>query len=142
MPAGEASWSHFAHEADIGLAASGPTLAAVFEQMATAMTGVVTDPALVRPVESTTVQCEAPDIELLLVEWLNALVFEMATQHMLFGRFEVHISGNRLTATAWGEPISRERHQPAVEIKGATYTGLSVRQQDDGAWAARCVVDV
>ncbi len=142
MPAGNGNWSHFAHEADIGLAASGPTLEAVFEQIATAMTGVITDPAQVLPTEPTAVACEAPDIELLLVEWLNALIFEMATQRKLFGRFEVRISEGRLDGVAWGETISRERHQPAVEIKGATFTGLSVRQRDDGMWTARCVVDV
>jgi len=142
MPAGAGSWSHFSHEADIGLAGSGPTLEAVFEQIATAMTGAVTDPALVQPLHRTTVHCEAPDVEMLLVEWLNALVFEMATRDMLFGRFEVRIEGNRLDGHAWGEEVSRERHQPAVEIKGATYTGLSVRRQEDGEWTACCVVDV
>lgn len=142
MPAAAGRWSHFPHQADIGLAGSGPTLDVVFEQMATAMTGAITDPALVRPVERVAVECEAPDHELLLVEWLNALVFEMATRSMLFGRFEVRIDGCRLTATAWGERISRERHRPAVEIKGATLTGLSVTQGEDGEWTARCVVDV
>ena len=134
MPtAGAGRWSHFSHEADIGLAGSGPTLESVFEQIATAMTGAVTDPALVQPLHRTTVRCEAPDIEMLLVEWLNALVFEMATRDMLFGRFKVRIEGTRLDG---------ERHQPAVEIKGATYTGLSVRRQENGEWTARCVVDV
>ena len=86
--------------------------------------------------------CESPDVEMLLIEWLNALVFEMATRDMLFGRFEVRIEGNRLDGAAWGERVSLERHQPAVEIKGATYTGLSVRRQENGEWSARCVVDV
>ena len=142
MPAAAGNWSHFSHEADIGLAASGPTAESVFEQMAMAMTGVITDPALVQPVERVTVHCESSDIELLLVEWLNALVFEMATRGMLFGRFAVRLDGDRLEATAWGEPVIRERHQPAVEVKGATYTDLSVRRQANGEWTARCVVDV
>ena len=142
MPTGAGSWSHFSHEADIGLAGSGTTVEAVFEQMAAAMTGVITDPALVRSVDGVTVHCEAPDIELLLVEWLNALIFEMATRDMLFGRFEVRIEGNRLDGEAWGEKISRERHQPAVEIKGATYTSVKVAQLDDGRWLAQTVVDV
>jgi SHS2 domain-containing protein len=33
------------------------------------------------------------------------------------------------------------RHQPAVEVKGATCTGLSVTCEN-GLWHARCVVDV
>jgi SHS2 domain-containing protein len=34
------------------------------------------------------------------------------------------------------------RHQPAVEIKGATYTELKVGRTDNGLWFAQCVVDV
>jgi tRNA nucleotidyltransferase (CCA-adding enzyme) len=41
-----------------------------------------------------------------------------------------------------GEPLDADRHQPAVEIKGATYTQLSVSENDAGTWTARCVVDV
>lgn len=142
MPTGVKSWSHFSHQADIGLSGSGPTLEAAFEQVAVAMTGVITDPVLVEPQERVDVHCEAPDRELLLVEWLNALIFEMATRGMLFARYEVHIEGDRLNGAAWGEPVSRERHKPAVEIKGATYTALAVQQDENGSWTARCVVDV
>jgi len=84
----------------------------------------------------------APDAELLLVDWLNSLIFEMVTRNMLFSRFEVHLENNRLTAQVWGEALEVARHHPAVEIKGATYTALKVAQQQDGGWLAQCVVDV
>jgi tRNA nucleotidyltransferase (CCA-adding enzyme) len=109
-------------------AAVGPTLAAAFEQAALAMTAVVTDPAGVAPALAVDIDCEAPDDELLLVDWLNALILEMAARHLLFGRFEVTLDGHRLHATAWGETVDTQRHQPAVEIKGATYTELKVGQ--------------
>src|SRR6266704_2638113 len=41
-----------------------------------------------------------------------------------------------------GEPLDRERHRPRVEVKGATYTALSVAQGPDSVWIAQCVVDV
>ena len=66
----------------------------------------------------------------------------MATRRMLFSRFEVNLDGQRLRATAWGEPVDVARHQPAVEIKGATYTELKVGRTDNGQWFAQCVVDV
>jgi SHS2 domain-containing protein len=47
-----------------------------------------------------------------------------------------------LTGAAYGEPVDRARHQPAVEVKGATHTALGVERRDDGAWIAQCVVDV
>jgi tRNA nucleotidyltransferase (CCA-adding enzyme) len=61
---------------------------------------------------------------------------------MLFGRFEVQVTPGKLNATAWGEPVDVARHEPAVEIKGATFTELRVRPTEDGGWVAQCVVDV
>jgi tRNA nucleotidyltransferase (CCA-adding enzyme) len=137
-----AGWEHFRHGADIGVRGWGPTLASAFEQTALAMIAVVTDPVSVRCNDSTEVTCEAPGAELLLYDWLNALILEMATRRIIFGRFEVAINGDRLVGHAYGEPVSRERHQPAVEIKGATMTELSVAEIAPGRWRAQCVVDV
>jgi tRNA nucleotidyltransferase (CCA-adding enzyme) len=135
-------WEHFPHQADMGVRGVGPTLAAAFEQAALAMTAVVSDPARIAAAEPVEIACEAPDAELLLVDWLNALVLEMAARHMLFARFDVALDGLRLRATAWGEAVDPDRHQPAVEIKGATYTELKVGEDASGRWFAQCVVDV
>jgi SHS2 domain-containing protein len=136
------AWEHFPHEADIGVRGRGATLAEAFEQAALAMTAAITDPALVAAREVVDIACEAPDEELLLVDWLNALVYEMATRKLLFSRFEVRSDGRRLSARAHGEPADSVRHQPAVEVKGATYTALRVAREADGSWLAQCVVDV
>ena len=135
-------WEHFPHQADMGVRGIGPTLAAAFEQAARAMTAVVTDPARVAANEAVEIRCEAPDDELLLVDWLNALILEMAARRMLFSRFKVDLDGHRLHAVAWGEPVEPARHQPAVEIKGATYTELKAGMTESGLWQAQCVVDV
>jgi tRNA nucleotidyltransferase (CCA-adding enzyme) len=135
-------WEHFAHGADIGVRGVGRTPAQAFEQAALALTAVVTDPAAVVADVHIDIGCAAPDLELLLADWLNALVYEMQVRNMLFGRFEVSLEGARLAARAWGEPVDIARHHPAVEVKGATYTELAVRQLDDGTWIAQCVVDV
>ncbi|MBT9569000.1 MAG: multifunctional CCA addition/repair protein, partial [Thiobacillus sp.] len=76
-----ARWEHFPHQADMGVRGIGPTLAAAFEQAALAMTAVVTDPDRVAADEALEIRCEAPDYELLLVDWLNALILEMAARH-------------------------------------------------------------
>jgi tRNA nucleotidyltransferase (CCA-adding enzyme) len=138
----ERRWEHFPHQADVGVRGIGGSKAEAFEQAALGLTAVVTDPGGVAPREQVRVTCEAPDDELLLVDWLNALVYEMATRGLLFSRFDVRLTAGRLEASAWGERIDRARHQPAVEVKGATYTALQVRQADDGCWIAQCVVDV
>jgi tRNA nucleotidyltransferase (CCA-adding enzyme) len=135
------SWEHFAHPADMGVRGRGPTLAAAFEEVALAVTAVVTDPGKVEPRTAVNVECRGSSPEELLVEWLDAVVYEMATRRMLFGRFEVSIDGERLRARLWGEPVDRERHEPAVEVKGPTYTELRVAAEP-GGWMAQCVVDV
>jgi SHS2 domain-containing protein len=135
-------WEHFPHDADIGIRGIGASKEEAFAQAALALTAVITDPRAVVPQDIVEMTCEAPDDELLFVDWLNALVYEMATRHMLFSRFEVHLNEEQLRARAWGEVVDVARHQPAVEVKGATYTELVVKQDPSGAWLAQCVVDV
>lgn len=138
----QGSWEHFPHEADIGVRGIGSTKEAAFEQAGLALTAVITEPTSVASTQALSITCEAPDDELLLVDWLNALVYEMATRKMLFSCFAVRFNNHSLYATVWGEPIEVARHQPAVEVKGATYTELSVKQDEQGRWIAQCIVDV
>ena len=113
-----------------------------FEQTALALTAVITEPDLIQAQQAVDISCSAPDHELLLVAWLNAIIFEMATRKMLFSRYEVSLQDCQLTGRIWGEDIDIARHQPTVEIKGATYTELKVAQEADGNWLAQCIVDV
>lgn len=135
-------WEHFEHGADVGVRGMGATKAGAFEQAALALTAVVTDPGRVATRDTVAITCNAPDDELLLVDWLNAVVFEMAVRRMLFARFEVELHQGWLQAHAFGEPVSVARHEPAVEVKGATFTLLRVAPTADGGWLAQTVVDV
>ncbi len=135
-------WEHFHHEADIGVRGFGGTQAAAFEQAALAMTAVILDPEAVEARSALDLAVSAPDPEMLLYEWLNALVYEMATRRMLFGDWRVTIDGHTLDAVAIGETVDRERHEPVVEVKGATYTALSVSEDSAGVWHGQCIVDV
>jgi SHS2 domain-containing protein len=132
----------FAHGADVGIRGRGETRDRAFADAGRALTAVVTDPEAVAARVSIPIRCEAPDDELLLVDWLDALVYEMATRRMLFARFDVEIVDHRLTATARGEPVDVARHEPAVEPKGATMTMLRVAREPDGTWIAQAVLDV
>ncbi len=139
--ASRAGWEHFPHDADVGVRGFGATPEQAFEQAALALTAVVTR-AQVEPLSSIEIGCQAPDLELLFVDWLNAIIYEMAVRRMLFARFDVTIEDTGLQAALWGEPVDVARHAPACEPKGATYTALRVAQEADGSWSAACVVDV
>ena len=133
----------FDHEADIGVRGYGRTLEEAFENAARAMFSVMVDLSRVRRVKKFHITVEAPDVEALLVEWLNQLLAIADLEGYLFSDFEVKISGDgtRLEGYAWGEPIDRERHEVSVEVKGATYSMLEVGKED-GRYRAQCVVDV
>jgi SHS2 domain-containing protein len=136
-----AHWEHFEHEADIGIRGVGATLAEAFEQSALALTAAVTDIDRIEAETSVNISCHDDNHDTLFYDWLNAVIYEMATRKMLFSRFSVTIEDGQLTASATGETIDVARHQPAAEIKGATFTELAV-YQGQGQWCAQCVVDV
>lgn len=139
---GQARWEHFDHMADIGVRGIGATPAEAFAQAALALTAVITDLNRVDCTERVEIELKHDgDLELLLVDFLNAIVYEMAVRSMLFGKFEVNIGPTWLRASLWGEKVDCVKHQPAVEVKGATYTELKVAEEN-GLWVAQCVLDV
>jgi SHS2 domain-containing protein len=135
-------WEHFHHQADIGVRGVGGSMAEAFEQAALALMAAMCQPDKVEAKEEININCEAPDAELLFIDWLSAIIYEVATRRMLFGRFKVEIADNKLAGAAWGEKIDAEKHKTIVEVKGATYAELKVACSEDGQWVGQCVVDV
>ena len=135
-------WEHFEHVADVGVRGFGSSMARAFEQAALALSAVIADPATIRASETVEVSRQAPNAEILLVDWLNAVVFEMSSRRMLFSAYRVSIENCRLTATMAGEKVDTGRHRPAAEVKGATLSELKVEQDAQGRWTAQCIVDV
>ncbi len=138
----QAKWEHFEHMADIGVRGYGATPEEAFAQAALALTAVITDLDKVALTEWIEIELEnSGDLEPVLVDFLNAVIYEMAVRGMLFGKVEVHLAEDHLKASLWGERLDRTKHRPAVEVKGATYTQLKVAQEGE-LWVAQCVVDV
>lgn len=135
------NYETFEHEADIGIRGFGSSIGEAFENAARAMYSVMVRIEAIEPLEQKEIVVSAPDGELLLVEWLNALLSLSDIERMVFSRFEVRIDGTSLTARVWGERLDRIRHEPNVEVKGATYHMLKVNKSDD-RYVAQCVVDV
>ncbi len=134
-------WEHFAHQADIGIRASADSLSGAFEQAALALTAIITEPVKVEAKEPVRIKCSGENEELLFVNWLSALIYEMDVRKMLFSKFGVSIEKLKLSATIWGEKINQNKHFPAVEAKAVTYNQLSVKNEN-GKWTVQCVIDV
>ena len=136
-----ARYETFEHEADIGIRGFGGSIEEAFENAAVALYSVMVNVDKIERKGKKVVTASAPDRELLLVEWLNALLALSDIERMVFSKFEVAIQGTSLIGSAWGERLDRGRHETRVEVKGATYHLLKVSKQDDG-YVAQCVVDV
>lgn len=132
-------WEHFEEGADLGVRGFGDSKAEAFAQAALAMSAAIIDPARVHPTEPVEVHCAAPDDDRLLAEWLNSLLYEMASRRMLFNRVEVRMDDDRLSACAWGEGIDRERHHPAREARRTRLASPRVARHGDG-WLAQIVM--
>jgi SHS2 domain-containing protein len=135
------NYETFEHEADIGIRGFGGSIEEAFENAALALYSIMVNIDSIVPREKKIVTAAAPDQELLLVEWLNALLSLSDIERMVFSKFEVKMERTALSGVVWGERLDRARHEARVEVKGATYHMLSVREQD-GRYTAQCVVDV
>jgi SHS2 domain-containing protein len=120
----------------------GRTREEALEQAALALVGAIADPASVVPRTFVPISVAAGDDETMLYDWLNAVVYEMASRHMLFSRFELRPEGQGLAGGAWGERVEVARHQPASEVKAATFTDLSVAHTVESGWRAQCIIDI
>jgi len=135
-------WEHYPHDADMGVRGIGNTLDQAFEQAMLALTAIIVDPDQLKDEKQIHIQCSSDDIELLFTDWLNEIIYHMATDHLLFHRAKIKITNGVLNAQLWGEVINVDKHQPTVEVKGATFTTLKVEQLENNEWLAQTVVDV
>jgi SHS2 domain-containing protein len=132
----------FEHTADLGLRATAPDLDALFAEMAACLfAAILEDPTTVRPATAVTVEIAGVDREFLLFDWLKDLLYRFDAEHQVFGRFEVRVRPDGLSATAWGEPLDQERHLLNHEVKAITYHELSVTPAGEG-WRAEVIVDI
>ena len=135
----------FDHTADVGLELSAPTLPALFEEAALALSAVLSRSGRVEPRCHVSVSLTAPSLEQLLVDWLAELLGRFDVELWVTGGVEVTVDRGdgrcSLQALVAGEPLDLRRHPGALPVKGVTYHRLRVLQTADG-WCATIVLDV
>jgi SHS2 domain-containing protein len=132
----------FAHTADLGLRVRAADLDTLFVEAAQCMfSAIVEDLATVRPLQKIDITLQGDEIDFLLFDWLRQLLYHFDAEHLLFGKFEVHVTDAGLTASAWGEPLDRARHNLEHEVKAITYHGLRVENLGN-EWEAEVIVDI
>jgi SHS2 domain-containing protein len=134
-------YEFFEHTADLGIRVRAADIDGLFAEAARALlAALLENPDAVQPLQRVDVELTGTDREYLLFDWLKALLYRFDAEHLVFGRFEVHVTDAGLSGTAWGEPFDPERHLAAHEVKAITYHRLRVEQAN--GWLAEVIVDI
>ena len=114
------------HTADIAIRTSGKSMNEAFENAGYALFDTMCDASSVKPLTTKKIECQANDLEQLLVDFLSELLFICDVDDMLFSKFKVKIKGTKLEAKIKGEIMDSARHHLKTDIKAITYHMLEV----------------
>jgi SHS2 domain-containing protein len=130
------------HTADMGIAAEGETLAALFQQAALGLRQILTSCTDIHARQEIIVEIQGQDRGELLVNWLSELLYLLESRQFLPASFQIDdISDQQVRARVRGEMLVPGRHCLDREIKAVTYHQLLVEQTADG-WQAQVFVDL
>ena len=120
------------HTSDTGIEAYGGTLAEAFANAAAGMFYIIADTEDVKEVESRHVEVKADDVEGLLFDWLNSLLYYFDVENLLFSNFDIlELNDTRLVAECRGEKYDASRHRLKTGVKSATYHMLEVDREEN-----------
>ena len=138
-------YQFFDHTGDIGVALTGRTVDELFASAAAAFTDTLTPLGDVEPRRPEELEVAAPELDLLLVDFLSELLYRFDTRGWLTREAQVEVrpidDGWELQGTLLGEKHDPSRHPTRVLIKAVTYHQLHVVEQD-GTWMAKIVFDI
>ena len=128
------------HTADIGLIAYGKTISEAFANAAYGMFSIIAELDEVKETESRHVEVNEDDMESLLFEWLNSLLYYFDVEGLIFKKFDmVEFGEKHLAAECRGEKYDPSRHHLKLGVKSATYYMLEVDRQKN---RVRVIIDV
>lgn len=131
------------HTADIGFRVTSDTLPELFEEAARALFTLIAVQFIAdeNELEKTLTIPISSNLEDLLFDWLNELLYLFETRRLFFHKVDIAWGTTELTAIMKGEPYCEKRYLPQHEVKAITYHDLSVRQLPTG-WQATVIVDI
>lgn len=143
------------HTADTGIEVEAPSLPALFHRAARGMlaltrggsgavevppaTSNVAGPGPDEPPAFRDLTLDAPDVELLLVKWLQEIHHLESMEELAYDSADFSVlTPTRLSARVRLIP---DPTPPTWELKGVTYHGLAVEERS-GGWWARVIFDL
>ena len=131
------------HTADVGLRVWAPTLEGVFSAACEGMVEILGAEAPAPPardLRSVDVHAEAAEVEGLLVDWLNEVLYHLdESEACLAGVRQLTVAETYLRATLDLSPC--QEGWSGTELKAATYHQLSLAR-DDAGWRGTVFFDV
>ena len=135
-------YEFFDHTADVGLRASGATLAELLTRMAQGLTELIAEDSPLQPASSRSIRLTADSAEALLLAWLQELLFWFSTERFLPVQYELdEVSPTTLSGRVRGDTFDPSRHVQGREVKAITRHLLKV-QQRNGTWYGQVIVDI
>ncbi|MFC1571351.1 archease [Candidatus Margulisiibacteriota bacterium] len=126
------------HPSDIGIVAYGQDNKEIFANAAYGMFSLMANLDGVADEEKYKIKINSDDLDSLLINWLNELIFYQDTKKVLLKEFKIKkLDKNKLEAEVSGEEIDEERHFIYRPIKAATYNQLQIDKNQ-----ARIIFDV
>lgn len=117
------------HPSDLGIEATGMTIADAFASAAAGMMSVIVDPSTVNAVEQRSVQVSASDIGQLLVRWLSEILYLYDGGRFIGCRFDIRkLNATALDAVIHGEMLDLTRHHTRLDVKAVTYHQLLIEE--------------
>jgi len=130
------------HTADIGIAAYGADTKQLFTNAALGLFSLMADLDGIQEVVQRELKLSADDEEVLLIEWLNELIYIFDVEHIIFKRFEIdELSGNQIRARCFGEKMKPGQHKLKREVKAATYHMLRITKDNRG-YEVKVIFDI
>jgi SHS2 domain-containing protein len=133
--------------ADIAFEATGADLRELFVSAADAtMNVMVEDLETIRPVDSLAIHLENREVDMLLFNLLQELIYHKDAERLLLRVKDVSVSEQNgvfaLRALSQGEKLDPERHEQRVDVKAVTLHRFAVRKTGEGIWNALVILDV
>lgn len=131
------------HTSEVGVRATGDTLAEAFEHAGQAIFEIMTDIDQLEAEETIDIELESENLEALLYDFVDELVYIAATEHLLLAAFDLSIEpvtdGYRLAGVGRGERMQSDMRRQ--EVKAPTYSDMIVEETEAG-WTLQMFVDV
>jgi SHS2 domain-containing protein len=125
------SFEEMPHTADIKIRAYAPTLETLFSEACTALMQVMYGKER-HALTTAELDVDAVDNESLLADFLSEVLFRSEVDGMVFSAADIRITGSHLHAVMKGEPFDRTRHAGGTEVKGISYSGMSIAKDTNG----------